>query len=79
MKDPKAINTRRFLPSIASVPGRVIRCQLHPATDLWMSGDRFGRVIASNEKRAKVKLDKSGRVVTLDKRNIVEVFEVQAA
>lgn len=47
------------------------RIQMHPATDCWMRGDRYGVIIGYGrtatslycaEKPYRVKLDKSGRV-----------------
>ena len=73
----KAISRARFVPPIASQPGRVIRCQLHPATDQWMSGDKYGTVLSACHDRIKVKMDRSGRTLTVYKINVAEVFEVQ--
>ena len=58
-------------------------CQLHAATDHWMRGDRYGRVmrqvkpnrIDPRDEYYRVKLDKSGLTVTLHVRDIVEFFE----
>ena len=36
------------------------RVQLHPATDRWMRGDRFGTVVAVGHRYVHVKLDASG-------------------
>jgi len=43
------------------------RVELHPATDEWMQGDRYGEIVGfagrnSYPQDVKVKLDKSGRV-----------------
>ena len=43
------------------------RVQLHPATDAWMQGDRYGRItglgkaLPNGERPYRVKLDVSGR------------------
>jgi hypothetical protein len=45
------------------------RVQLHPATDAWMRGDRYGTVVKGRgTNKIAVKLDKSGRIghFTLD-------------
>jgi len=48
------------------------RVQLHPATDMWMKGDRYGEVIGYGKARLytdygyrqplRIKLDRSGKV-----------------
>jgi len=65
-----------------NTPKKTLACQLHPATDLWMQGDRYGTVLRSTNVRAplgderyRVRMDKSNRVVTVHVRNIVEFFE----
>jgi hypothetical protein len=51
-------------------PGR--RVEMHPSTDWWMRGDRFGRVTRIDRETGllSVKLDKSGRTVRVLPRNI---------
>jgi len=39
------------------------RVELHPATDTWMMGDRYGSVIKITRSRVHVKMDKSGRTM----------------
>lgn len=39
------------------------RVELHPATDAWMMGDRFGAVAKVGRKYIHVKMDKSGRTL----------------
>lgn len=52
------------------------RVELHPATDLWMRGARFGEVIAIGRKFLHVKLDASPRrVITIAPRNIGSIVE----
>ena len=66
-----------------NTPKKTLACQLHPATDLWMQGDRYGKVIRQvkprgidpADERYRVRMDKSNRVVTVRVRNIVEFFE----
>ena len=48
------------------------RVQLHPATDAWMRGDRYGEVVKIGRDKIHVKLDKSGRTLKLTPRDIVE-------
>lgn len=40
------------------------RVQLHPATDAWMCGDRYGEIVGyiSASDCYRVKMDKSGRI-----------------
>jgi hypothetical protein len=46
------------------------RIELHAATDRWMMGDRYGTIVRSfllkGERRYRVKLDVSGKTVTLN-------------
>jgi hypothetical protein len=50
------------------------RVELYPATDAWMRGDRFGEIIAVTCRRGhvryRVKMDRSGRVLTVAQGNI---------
>jgi hypothetical protein len=70
------------------------RVELHPATDDWMRGDRYGTVvgfgrakkyhdkIAGQEisyKPVKVKLDKSGRVKSFHPANVIDLGEQEKA
>lgn len=49
--------------------------QLHPATDLWMSGDRYGSIVATRMDGATlVRLDKSDKLVWVAPRNIYQRF-----
>lgn len=38
------------------------RVELHPSTDAWMAGDRYGTVKAIGRKYLHVHMDRSGRV-----------------
>ena len=49
------------------------RVELHPATDAWMRGDRYGEVVGVTAKYVRVKLDKSGHTVRLHPDNIGSV------
>jgi hypothetical protein len=44
--------------------------ELHPATDLWMRGVRFGEVVSVGRKLVLVKLDRLARPVKVAPRNI---------
>lgn len=50
------------------------RVQVHPATDAWMSGDRFGTVTRVGVKYASVKMDRSGQVLMFRGRDILETY-----
>jgi hypothetical protein len=41
------------------------RVELHPATDLWMRGARYGAVVTSGRTRVTVRLDATDRTVIL--------------
>lgn len=38
------------------------RVELHPATDAWMMGDRYGEVVKVGRSLIHVKMDRSGKV-----------------
>lgn len=46
------------------------RVQLHPATDRWMMGDRFGVVTGLKEGRVRVRLDVSGKSLWFYNRDV---------
>lgn len=46
------------------------RVQLHPATDRWMRGDRYGQIMKIGTKALHVKLDRSGQTVRFAPRNL---------
>jgi hypothetical protein len=48
------------------------RIQLHPATDAWMRGDRFGQIHKVTQKFYYVSMDVSGRVLRVPPCNILE-------
>ena len=37
------------------------RVQLHPATDAWMRGDRYGVIVKLGRKYVHVRMDRSGK------------------
>lgn len=49
-------------------PGQ--RIELHPATDRWMRGDRFGEIIGKRENIYRVKMDRSGQTIRVSEANI---------
>ena len=46
------------------------RVEIHPATDAWMMGDRYGEVIKIGRKYLHVKMDRSNKVRRLTPRLI---------
>jgi hypothetical protein len=58
----------RFAASLGIETGK--RVQLHPATDAWMRGDRYGTVVKIGRRLVSVKLDKSGRTLKLSLDNV---------
>lgn len=65
-----------------------MRAELHPATDAWMRGDRYGDIV-SVSKRARsymdpqdprnghtfrIHMDRSGKTLTVSEGNIARVF-----
>jgi hypothetical protein len=50
------------------------RVQLHPATDRWMMGDRFGKVVKLGRKLLHVRMDVSGRTIRVSPENIGEIM-----
>lgn len=50
------------------------RVELHPATDTWMRGDRYGEILSLGRKLVKVKMDRSGRTLTLLPKSIGQVL-----
>jgi len=58
------------------------RVQIHPATDAWMQGDRYGVVVKHTRNRKAsatgyrthhVKMDKSGRTLKLSPELVTEI------
>jgi len=61
----------RFAISLGIETGK--RVQLHPATDAWMRGDRFGTVVKVGRKLISVKMDVSGRTLKLTLNNVQSI------
>lgn len=51
------------------------RVQIHPASDAWMQGDRYGEVVKVGRSIVHVKMDRHGRVRRFHAVNILEVME----
>ena len=51
------------------------RVQTHPATDLWMQGDRYGTVESVGRLRVAVRMDRSGRVLCRRPDNLLHVTD----
>lgn len=47
------------------------RVELHPATDRWIRGDRFGTVAKIGRKYVHVKLDRSGQTLPFPPRYVL--------
>lgn len=51
------------------------RIQLHPGTDLWMQGARYGEIVKVGRKALHVRLDVTfGKIVRIAPRNVYEVL-----
>ena len=50
------------------------RVQIHPATDAWISGDRYGTIVKIGRKWIYVKMDRSGKVRKLTADLIYENY-----
>ena len=48
------------------------RVQIHPATDAWMRGDRYGEIVKVGRTLVHVKMDRSGRTLRLHPQNVGE-------
>lgn len=51
------------------------RVEMHPATDLWMRGARFGNVVKVGRTRVHVKLDKLPRPVEVAPSDLQHVSD----
>lgn len=50
------------------------RVELHPATDAWMSGDKYGEIIKAGKATVLVHMDVSGRDLQLLPRSIGSII-----
>jgi hypothetical protein len=56
-------------PVVETLPPQ--RVELHPGTDAWMRGDRFGTIRKLDKKNlVHVKMDRSGRILRLAPENV---------
>ena len=51
------------------------RVELHPATDAWMRGDRFGQITKIGSKFYHVLMDRSRRILRVPPRNLYGSIE----
>lgn len=51
------------------------RVQLHPATDAWMMGDRYGVVAKIGRLYVHVRMDRSGRTLRVHPDNVTDINE----
>ena len=51
------------------------RVQMHPATDLWMQGARYGNVVNIGRKYVAVRLDCIKRIVYVAPSNLLDAGE----
>ena len=55
-----------------------MRAELHPATDAWMRGDRYGDIVSVSKRKDgdifRIHMDKSGKVLRVSGRNIYQIF-----
>ena len=49
------------------------RIQLHPATDAWMAGDRYGEIVKLGRTRVHIRMDRSGLVRLIAPVNVLEI------
>lgn len=54
--------------------GHPARVELSPATDAWMMGDRFGKVVKCGRKYLYVLMDRSCRTLRVSPGNIFKVY-----
>lgn len=52
-----------------------MRVELHPGTDQWMSGDRYGEVRKVTRSYVHLRMDVSGRVIRAMPGNIGAILE----
>ena len=52
------------------------RVEMHPATDLWMRGARYGTVTHVSKAHVNVKLDKLDFIVHVAARNLLPIVPI---
>lgn len=50
------------------------RVQLHPATDTWMRGDRYGTIVSIRNSILRVHMDISRKDIAVTPNNILEII-----
>lgn len=50
-----------------------MRVESHPATDAWISGDRYGEIVKVTRTRVHVKMDRSDKVRRFHAADVEEV------
>ena len=55
-----------------------MRAELHPATDAWMRGDRYGDIVSVSKRTRsfRIRMDRSGKILTVSEGNIAKIFRV---
>jgi hypothetical protein len=61
--------SRKPRPSDRFIVGN--RVQLHPASDRWMRGDRYGTVVHVGRKLVHIKMDVSQQVAKMHPNNVM--------
>ncbi len=51
------------------------RIEMHPATDAWMRGDRYGVVREIGSKWLRVRMDRSDRMIRAAPSNVSTIIE----
>lgn len=49
------------------------RIEIAPHLDEWVRGDRYGVVLSVTKDRARVRLDRSGRILRLDRDLVARI------
>jgi hypothetical protein len=51
------------------------RVQLHPGTDRWARGDRYGEVVSVGRLSVRIHMDRSGHTIRVSPDAIVEIVQ----
>ena len=68
------ISDKIYGPFTANDIGLHDRVELHPATDRWMRGDRYGTVVDGGRKYLRVRMDRSCQLIRVAPENIGAVL-----
>lgn len=52
------------------------RIEMHPATDRWMRGDRYGNIVKIGRRFLHIKMDRSGQTIRAEPSCIQRVMEI---